>query len=768
MHNRKFTKYFCRSFLLWLAISVCVVGSACSGADTWRVQLDRSDLTDAAGPVPVGDRALVDATRLGPLLGVSVLPEDSDFILRGADGTLWKWNLTTGFLSSEDEGKVIPLPTPGLQQGTSLFLDPEPLAELANLDLKIDESAKKITFSSRNGALASQQVILDESIGDGWQSFTIPKPKSEKPQRYPSALSTAAVASAKPPPGRDRLDFRLGIGHVQHADWGMEISASGKAGGGNTNFWAMVTRGDEGLKLKNSHFSWIDWEAGRGFEGGDLYSESWGLVRGLRYTWDAGRRRWPSIGLYLKNERTENHEALVSYRDELQLGPDTWLRGELGSDESAFLTLRYGKEPFEIFAFGRHLPDKAGEGKGIFASYSFAPRLSVFYGHNSYTDSIRQRSTTQSFGVRLPLLEKYSLVLDQTEYDRTGSSQTSRSVGLTVPLADSINLYLRYQRSSSETDSIAGRLVNIRNTSSSMMTSLSLSATPEVHLSYQMSTYSSGGRSTNYEQLVTNYRISPRANLQMISGFPNIADTNLLRLRLDQQLGGGMSAIVDYGRLAPYQRAANVSGRRGFMVMLRKTWPLSVPARGGRIEGTVTDQLGQPAENIIVELGPYSTLTDKNGRYVLEGIPTGTYKIGIADESVPADYNVGSTAQEIKVKRGTREKINFTLVPLGSITGMVYLDKNKDGKYDEGEGVANIAVCANGLSTATTQEGHFGFYNLEAGHYTVRVAEEALDKQYVVNGNGAVEVDLQPKASVTGIELRIQRYEKPIRFASLH
>jgi hypothetical protein len=253
----------------------------------------------------------------------------------------------------------------------------------------------------------------------------------------------------------------------------------------------------------------------------------------------------------------------------------------------------------------------------------------------------------------------------------------------------------------------------------------------------------------------------------VISGFPNLADTDVLRFRLQQRLKRGLSLTLDYGRLSPFQDGADIFGKRGFMVMLRKTWQCDVPARGGKVSGAVLDQLGQPVESITVRMGKYSAASDKQGRYAFRSVPTGSYKIGIADESVPADYKIETSAQEIKVDRATEETVDFRLIPFGCILGRVYNDVNDNRGYDPGEGVGDVAVFANDRVTATDREGRFGFYNLTPGEYTVRLGTEILDKRYVVSGPTDFDVDLRPTESVTDLEFRVEFRKKPILFTKL-
>jgi hypothetical protein len=241
----------------------------------------------------------------------------------------------------------------------------------------------------------------------------------------------------------------------------------------------------------------------------------------------------------------------------------------------------------------------------------------------------------------------------------------------------------------------------------------------------------------------------------------------LLRVRLERQLGDSLSLLVDYGRLAAYQSAEDVLGKRGFMFMLWKKWPCWVPARGGKIEGIVSDQLGQPLRGVSVRLGKYSAVSDAQGRYQFKCVPAGAYSLSVAQESIPADYKATLQEKQLAVNDDTEARMNFSLVPLASISGRVYLDKNGNRAYDLGEGVEGVAVLANDRATSSNKDGCFGFYNLEPGKFTIRIEMEGLDKSYRMPGANQIEVELRPGESVADVEFRLEEQKKPVIFTDV-
>ena len=434
---------------IYLVILLGISAQVWGASNIWEVQYGNTDLTNSAAAIPASGTPLLNVSSVGPVLGILVSPQANGFQLRTPDGKQWTWESGSNSLTSD--GQIMPLRMPGLQQGMALYFDADTIAELAHLDLSVDAEKKILFFSSKDLTDISPQP----EIGDGWNSFTIAKPKTEASK---TSFSNANIVHQKinAPPTKDRFDVGVGLGYVQHEDFGLELTANGKVWGGDTSFWGLITNGNVGTKLESSHINWIDREQGIGFEGGDLYSQTWGLVRGVRYTWNSGGNHWPSLGYYLKNHSTDNPHPLLSYRDDFRIGKDLRIQGEIGTDKSRYATANYKTGNLEMYAYQRDLPDNFSETEGLVASYNFSRYLSVYYGTNSSNDAKGNKSTSKTIGVRLPIFKRYSLVLDQTEYDSDRSSATVRSAGITIPIANSVNMYVRYQENSSDVDVFAG------------------------------------------------------------------------------------------------------------------------------------------------------------------------------------------------------------------------------------------------------------------------------------------------------------------------
>jgi hypothetical protein len=723
--------------------------------------LGAADLAPAASPVTVGDDLLVNVSSIGPALGITAQPSDAGFSLRTPDGRQWEY--VSGGAAITSNGRFVPLGSPALEQGFSLFISVDAVAELAGLQLTVDRESRRVTLG-RDG-MSAAEVVGGASVGDGWQVFTVPR---QQPAKRPIVRkSSPKLPTAVLPPSHEFLKLGLGLGYVQDADWGLNVSAVGRLLGGSLSLGALVTQGSHGTQLQSSRLRWVDEEKARGVEAGDLYSESWGYVRGVRYMWNLRSQNQSSgVSLYLDGKRTQNPRPLLAYRHDLRISHDLSACVELGSDTSNYANLIWDAGRAGIFAYSRSLPDGFGHSRGLMTTAELLPGITLSCGLNSSVESDGRSSDSSTIGLRVPLWRGTSLTLEQTSYDYDHRSMTSRGIGLLLPVSNNLRMSVRYHEHSLDFASVTGAYT-AHSDSSGLATSLSLHASRRMHLDYQRSMYSRAGSSSYYERLVTNYRLSRGTTLQVISGFPDLTDSDLLRFRLNHQLSGDTSVLLEYGRQAPFQPDTDVDGGRGLMIMLRKTWPIMAPAVGGTVKGSVIDQTGQPLKGVAIRLGKYLALTDDAGKYKITCVPTGAYKLGLVPETVPADYRAEGEPQEIRVDRDSSLTRDFRVVPLGSIDGLVYEDKNGNGRFDYGEGVPEVTICVGDVSTATGADGRFSFLNIDPGKHVVRLATELLDKTYAVQGEDSLEVDLRAGESVTGLQFRLAAKTKPILFVQV-
>ena len=159
-----------------------------------------------------------------------------------------------------------------------------------------------------------------------------------------------------------------------------------------------------------------------------------------------------------------------------------------------------------------------------------------------------------------------------------------------------------------------------------------------------------------------------------------------------------------------------------------------------------------------------SQTTDVNGIYRFTGVPVGSYRLRLA---LPVGYvsTVGNEA-EITLSSGFTAKSNFSVQLQGSLSGLLYEDRNGNQRPDASEpGVGGVSVTLfqNGgvvQSVNTGAEGYYQFLGLAAGLYTVQASEpDALVANGVVEvavnldgiGAAAVNFGYQSRGVVSGI-----------------
>jgi hypothetical protein len=157
------------------------------------------------------------------------------------------------------------------------------------------------------------------------------------------------------------------------------------------------------------------------------------------------------------------------------------------------------------------------------------------------------------------------------------------------------------------------------------------------------------------------------------------------------------------------------------------------PIAGVTITLTGTDQTTTPVT--------MTTTTGSNGLYSFQGLKPGTYTItetqpaGATDgkdtQGTPGNGTVGNDVfANISLGSGFNgTNNNFgehcqPATPPGCLTGVVYVDCNKNGKLDTGEsGIAGVTVTLTGPSGTRTAKtdasGRYSFSDLIAGTYTI-------------------------------------------------
>jgi hypothetical protein len=283
-------------------------------------------------------------------------------------------------------------------------------------------------------------------------------------------------------------------------------------------------------------------------------------------------------------------------------------------------------------------------------------------------------------------------------------------------------------------------------------------------LNYQQSTqWFDDGRTQQWDEMASIVHLGRSATAEFVTAFPDVSDPARLRARLTRQLSPTLALEAQYGRLSAFQRSfASSHEQSRFMLTFRKTWQVQSPSRGGVVSGYALDQTGAPVSGARVSLGPYSTMTDERGAYAFRRVPQGELDLSLDKDGLPADYALDEKPQRLSVMRGQTSSVTLQVIPLSAIRGRVYQDRNRNARFDEGEGVANAVVAVNGAVTATGPTGSYAFYNQAPGRYQIRLDVQRLAKGIAAASPAVLDVELTAERPFLGADFLVERRDMPV------
>jgi hypothetical protein len=272
-----------------------------------------------------------------------------------------------------------------------------------------------------------------------------------------------------------------------------------------------------------------------------------------------------------------------------------------------------------------------------------------------------------------------------------------------------------------------------------------------------------------WDEVTSMLQFGRRTTAQLVTAFPDIADPRRFRARVTQRLSPTLLLEGQYGRLSAFQMTRAFEGEQSrMMVTIRKTWQLESPARGGDVRGRAIDQVGYPVAGALVRLGPYSAITDDAGEYTFTRVPDGQFQLALDKDKLPAAYAWDDEPRLLTVTRASRERIDLQVIPLNAIRGRVYLDRNRNGRFDEDEGVPNAVVRVNESVTATSATGSYAFYNQPPGRYKIRLDVQRLARGLAPASPADLDVELTGDHPLLGVDFRVEKKDMPIIMREIH
>jgi hypothetical protein len=600
----------------------------------------------------------------------------------------------------------------------------------------------------------------------GWSTFQIKKTPTELAETARLADGPEVAARTGPndvrlPPQHDALRVSTGIGYLQGADWGGDVSASGKINGMQADVSGFFTAGPLGFQSRSGRVSIFAPDGKWRGEVGDLYSDLRGLARGARVSWSLGQKWTPSVSLYLhRRAGAATGATVLAYRDRFQLLPRVRVGGELTSDGAAFLQGQYAQPRLNLTAFYRFTRAPiAGRDKGVSGGLTLGRGVAVS-GAVRLSDAVGDSSQWQLASVRLPLARQASVTLERSWWTGSSNDGSTNALVLQLPLGP-VRLFQRLQWGRTD---YRQRAVPFGFDLRQSQSTASYTPGPWGSVNYQQSTqWFDDGRVQQWDEVSSMLQLGRRTTAQFVTAFPDISDPQRFRARVTQRLSPTLLLEAQYGRLSAFQMTRASEGEQSrVMVTIRKTWQVESPSRGGDVRGRATDQMGYPVSGALVRLGPYSAITDKAGDYRFTRVPDGEFELALDKNKLPVAYAWDENPRALAVTGQSQVNVDLQVIPLNAIRGHVYVDHNGNGHFDEGEGIPNAVVAVDGAVTATSVTGAYGFYNQAPGRYTIRLDVKRLAKGLASASPAELDVALTGDQPLVGVDFKVEKKDMPI------
>jgi SdrD B-like domain len=165
----------------------------------------------------------------------------------------------------------------------------------------------------------------------------------------------------------------------------------------------------------------------------------------------------------------------------------------------------------------------------------------------------------------------------------------------------------------------------------------------------------------------------------------------------------------------------------------------SLPRSGrGVVEGLVfldengngiqdPNERGIPLAEVRVLSTPWSLRTNGTGNFTINNLPQGVYSVTVDLASLPLGYRIGDGEHlRFSILDQQVTDIKIPVVDAGQIRGRIFIDRNRNGRLDDGEdGAVGRTVELTGrnvkANTRTAIFGQFVFDLLPVGNYTILV-----------------------------------------------
>lgn len=234
--------------------------------------------------------------------------------------------------------------------------------------------------------------------------------------------------------------------------------------------------------------------------------------------------------------------------------------------------------------------------------------------------------------------------------------------------------------------------------------------------------YSPSSKISAYERITASLALPRQTSLQVSYTHTNTGPTVLVQLR---------GSLFQRREASSYLNASTAQAAQFSTVSGRVYQDVDG-------NGTYDATVDKAQTNVKVRVdGNRYVETDANGVFSFEAISAGEHKVYLDLLSVRADLTLlDGGSRDLILSGGKSAAMDFRLVRTGRMSGRVWLDRNNDGKFDDGESpLADIRiVTASGRDTLTDADGYFTIADLAPGEHVVLIDEKTLPEKVVTRG----------------------------------
>lgn len=160
----------------------------------------------------------------------------------------------------------------------------------------------------------------------------------------------------------------------------------------------------------------------------------------------------------------------------------------------------------------------------------------------------------------------------------------------------------------------------------------------------------------------------------------------------------------------------------------------------------VLDAGDAPLEGIPMRIGAGNVTTSgRDGQFSFLNVPAGERDVGLDTAALPIDFDPPEIANvQLALTRGDTRRVSFGLIPLGTVTGRVMRDANRNGRVDPGEEPLDgaIVVLDAGARSEQVRAGRFRFEAVRSGAHRVKLLLESLPDGAVISGEAELPADI--------------------------